>query len=174
MKKIGCIIMLSILLLAAVSGETLAAALPEDGQYDIDVTLSGGSGRVAIESPAQLTVADGAATAVIIWSSPYYEYMLVDGVYYYPVSNDGNSVFEIPVSLDTEMAVSGQTVAMSQPHEIDYTLYFDSDSLVSPGSGGSDTIKIAVAAAAVLIVTAVLIFLFIKRKKRDSKHSAAK
>lgn len=102
------------------------ASLPEDGQYMVEVALSGGSGRATIESPAKLIVTGGAATATVVWSSPYYEYMLVDGVTYQPVSTDGNAAFEIPVVLDTDMAVSAQTIAMSQPHEIDYTLRFDS------------------------------------------------
>ena len=35
--------------------------------------------------------------------------------------------FEIPVSVfDAEMEVTADTVAMSEPHEIDYTLNFDS------------------------------------------------
>ena len=45
-----------------------------------------------------------------------------------PVNTDGNSVFEIPVKLDTSMQVIGDTVAMSKPHEIEYTLTFHSDS----------------------------------------------
>ena len=95
----------------------------------VEVALSGGSGRATIESPAKLIVTGGAATATVVWSSPYYEYMLVAGVTYQPVSTDGNAAFEIPVVLDTDMAVSAQTIAMSQPHEIDYALRFDSASL---------------------------------------------
>ena len=53
--------------------------------------------------------------------------MLVDGEKYEPVNKDGNSTFEIPVSVfDAEMEVTADTVAMSEPHEIDYTLNFDS------------------------------------------------
>lgn len=96
-----------------------------DETWLCEVTLKGGSGRASIESPAELTINDRAVTARIIWSSPYYEYMLVDGVRYEPVNEDGNSAFEIPVVLNTEMSVSASTVAMSQPHLIDYTLYFD-------------------------------------------------
>ena len=44
---------------------------------------------------------------------------------YEPVNKDGNSTFEIPVSVfDAEMEVTADTVAMSEPHEIDYTLKF--------------------------------------------------
>lgn len=99
----------------------------EDGAYQVDVTLEGGSGRTTVESPAALTVADGQATATIIFSSPNYDYMLVDGERYEPVNTEGNSTFEIPVaSFDWKNPVTADTVAMSTPHEIDYTLYFDS------------------------------------------------
>lgn len=102
-----------------------AAEVPEDGTYTCDVTLSGGSGRATVESPAELTVADGKMTAVIVWSSPNYDYMLVDGEKYLPTNTEGNSTFEIPVAaLDTELAVVGDTVAMSTPHEVEYTLTF--------------------------------------------------
>ena len=106
--------------------------LPEDGSYTCAVTLTGGSGRATVESPAALTVADGAMTAVIVWSSPNYDYMLVDGEKYLPTNTEGNSTFEIPVAaLDTALAVTADTVAMSTPHEIDYTLTFDSATLAA-------------------------------------------
>ena len=96
-----------------------------DGAYTCDVTLEGGSGRATVESPAALTVADGRMTATIVWSSPNYDYMLVDGEKYLPTNTEGNSTFEIPVTaLDTPLDVVGDTVAMSTPHEIEYTLTF--------------------------------------------------
>ena len=96
-----------------------------DGTYTCDVTLEGGSGRATVESPAALTVADGRMTATIVWSSPNYDYMLVDGEKYLPTNTEGNSTFEIPVAaLDTPLDVVGDTVAMSTPHEIEYTLTF--------------------------------------------------
>lgn len=56
--------------------------------------------------------------------------MIVDGEKYEPVNKDGNSTFEIPVTVfDAEMEVTADTVAMSTPHEIDYTLNFDSSSM---------------------------------------------
>ena len=107
-----------------------AAETPADGEYSVNVTLEGGSGRATVESPATLTVADGKMTAVILWSSPNYDYMIVDGEKYEPVNKDGNSTFEIPVTVfDAEMEVTADTVAMSTPHEIEYTLNFDSSSM---------------------------------------------
>ena len=51
--------------------------------------------------------------------------MVVDGEKYLPVNTEGNSVFEIPVAaFDEPFVVIGDTVAMSKPHEIEYTLTF--------------------------------------------------
>ena len=110
--------------------EQAAAETPADGSYTCEVTLEGGSGRATVESPAALTVADGKMTATIVWSSPNYDYMIVDGEKYLPTNTEGNSTFEIPVAaLDTALDVTADTVAMSTPHEIEYTLTFDSASL---------------------------------------------
>ena len=49
--------------------------------------------------------------------------MLVDGEKYLPINEEGNSVFEIPVKvLNEPFTVIGDTIAMSQPHEIEYKL----------------------------------------------------
>lgn len=102
----------------------------EEGSYYMAVTLSGGSGRASVESPAVIDVSDGKAFATIIWSSPNYDYMIVDGEKYLPVNTEGNSAFRIPVSgFDYRMAVIADTTAMSEPHEIDYTLNFDSSTI---------------------------------------------
>ena len=108
----------------------------EDGSYTIELTMEGGSGRASIQSPAQITVADGAVTATLEWSSPNYDYMLVNGEKYLPVNTEGNSVFEVPVeALDAPLSMIGDTVAMSTPHEVEYTVTFHSDTLQSAESG---------------------------------------
>lgn len=99
----------------------------QDGTYLAEVTLEGGSGKASVNSPTKLMVENGIVTAEIVWSSSNYDYMKVDGVQYDPVQTDGNSTFEIPVlGFDYKMPVSADTTAMSTPHEIEYTLYFDS------------------------------------------------
>ena len=40
-----------------------------DGNYTVEVTMEGGSGRATIESPTALSVEDGQAVAQITWSS---------------------------------------------------------------------------------------------------------
>jgi hypothetical protein len=107
-----------------------------DGSYTIELTMEGGSGRASIQSPTQITVADGAATAILEWSSPNYDYMLVNGEKYLPVNTEGNSVFEVPVeALDVPLTMIGDTVAMSTPHEVEYTVTFHSDTLQNAESG---------------------------------------
>ena len=107
-----------------------------DGSYTIELTMEGGSGRASIQSPAQLAIADGAATATLEWSSPNYDYMLVNGEKYLPVNTEGNSVFEVPVeALDVPLTMIGDTVAMSTPHEVEYTVTFHSETLESTESG---------------------------------------
>ena len=102
----------------------------KDGDYIAEVKMEGGSGKASVTSPAKFTVKDGEVTASVEWSSPYYDYMLIGDEKYEPVNEDGNSVFEIPVDgFDYPMEVVADTVAMSTPHEIEYTLQFDSTSI---------------------------------------------
>lgn len=113
-----------------IEGKTVADLALEDGEYTIEVTLAGGSGKSTIDSPTSIKIEEEQAIATIVWSSPNYDYMLVDGEKYEPVNEDGNSVFEIPVTVfDAEMNITADTTAMSTPHEVDYTLRFDSASI---------------------------------------------
>ena len=101
-----------------------------DGSYLVEMTFEGGSGRASIASPVTITVENQKVTASVEWSSPNYDYMLVDGEKFLPVNTEGNSVFEIPVAVfDEPVTVIGDTVAMSKPHEIEYTLTFHSDTI---------------------------------------------
>lgn len=107
--------------------ETEEGAVLSDGTYLMEVSLSGGSGRASVSTPTEVKIENGEITATVVFSSPNYDYMLVDGEKYLTVNTEGNSAFEIPVSaLDTEVEVIADTLAMSEPHEIEYTLFFDS------------------------------------------------
>lgn len=112
------------------NGDDAAAIALADGTYTIEVGFEGGSGKSHVLTPCTLKVENGAATATIVWSSEKYDYMLVDGQRYDVLTTEGGSTFEIPVrALDTPLTVIGDTTAMSTPHEIEYTLTFDSASL---------------------------------------------
>ncbi len=110
------------------SKETTAKDLGlDDGTYFAEGTLSGGSGRTTIESPAKIMVENGELTAEVIFSSPNYDYMIVDDEKYEMVNTEGNSTFLIPIpGFDYRFPVVADTIAMSTPHEIEYTISFDS------------------------------------------------
>ena len=102
----------------------------EDGRYTIDIVFEGGSGKAEILSPVLLSVFGDRIIATLQWSSPNYDYMIVGDEKYLPVNNEGDSVFEIPVTVfDEAISVIGDTVAMSRPHEIAYSITFCSDTI---------------------------------------------
>lgn len=108
--------------------QTKDTAALQDGTYSVEITFEGGSGKAKILSPVTVTVTGQKAKATVQWNSPNYDYMLVDGEKYLPVNTTGDSVFEIPVKgFDEPLTVIGDTVAMSKPHEVEYTLTFHSD-----------------------------------------------
>lgn len=105
--------------------------VPADGSYTVEAVLQGGSGKASVQSPARLTVENGAMTATVIWSSKNYDLMIVDGQEYTPIYENELSCFTIPVSaLGTPLPVQAETTAMSQPHMIDYTLTFSNPEAV--------------------------------------------
>lgn len=130
--------------------------MPEikNGEYIVEVSLSGGSGRATVMSPTKLTAEDGELRAEIEWSSPNYDYMEVGGEAYYPVNDGGNSrfVIDVPV-LGEEILVLAETVAMSEPHMIEYSLKFDPDTL-RPANGHEGII---IGAAVALLAAAVVL-----------------
>lgn len=112
------------------SKSTVAIADIADGEHSVEVALEGGTGKATVDSPAVIRKSGDELIAVITWSSPYYDYMIVDGQRYEPVNTEGNSVFEIPVkNLGSPLEVVADTTAMSEPHEIEYTLTFDASSI---------------------------------------------
>lgn len=133
----------------------------EDGAYAIEVALDGGTGRASVTSPTELTVVSGAAVAQIVWSSPNYDYMIVAGKRYLPVNTEGDSVFEIPVlALDEPFDVIGDTTAMSEPHEIDYQLTFDSSRMeaVAGEDAGVPVLPMVGACALAIGVAALMVW----------------
>ena len=138
MKKLIAILALSLAVAPIIPAAAMAQEAPADGSYSIEVELGGGSGKSTVESPAAIEIE-------IVWSSSNYDLMVVDGAEYQPVTLDGGSTFEIPVStLDEALPVSAETVAMSTPHMIDYTLTFDSSTIQAvsgsdaSGNAGAD------------------------------------
>ena len=136
----------------------------KDGSYTIEVTMTGGTGRSQIKSPAELEIENGIMTAEIVWSSNSYDYMEVDEKEYYPISSEEYSTFlvEIP-ALDTDIPVLAETLAMSEPHLIEYTLKFDSATIKE-----ADTFPIyALVISSAILLAGVIAVLAVKRKKKN-------
>lgn len=107
-----------------------ARASIADGTYTVELTMEGGTGKAKIASPARVAVTNGKIAVTFVWSSANYDYMLVGGQKLLPEYIDGHSVFTVPVeTLDAPLAVIADTVAMSTPHEIEYTITFDASTL---------------------------------------------
>lgn len=72
-------------------------------------------------------VENGKMTTKLVWSSKNYDYMIVGGQKYLNESKAGEaSSFTIPVeAIGEKITVIGDTVAMSKPHEVEYTLLFE-------------------------------------------------
>ncbi|MBR5648617.1 hypothetical protein [Pseudobutyrivibrio sp.] len=139
-----------------------------DGEYSIEVNMVGGSGRASVSSPTWMIVKDGKAYARLLWSSTYYDYMIVgDEVFYNLTKDGGNSVFEIPiVAFDESFPVIADTTAMGDPVEIRYELSFYSMTIGPKGNIPQ------VAAKKVLIIALVIISVggilnFIQKKKKE-------
>lgn len=112
--------------------KTMAVTDLADGTYEVNGTLEGGTGKTTLLTPSILTVADGKGLVKLQLSSDKYDYMIVNGEKYEPLTTEGGSLFEIPVeALDVQIPVTADTIAMSTPHEIDYTITFDSATLVT-------------------------------------------
>lgn len=117
-----CASVLALVMLVGCASATNSDTL-SNGEYKAVVALEGGSGRASITSPTTVTAEDGQMTATIEWSSPNYDYMIVEGKRYLPINDGGNSTFQIPVpALGEPFDVVADTTAMSVPHEIEYQI----------------------------------------------------
>ena len=135
-----------------------------DGKYTIELTLSGGTGKAYIKSPASIEIKNGVMTARLVWSSSSYDYMKIGDAEYYPVSGENTSTFLVEVpALNDEIPVLAETVAMNKPHLIEYTLCFDSATIKEVNAFP----LWAVFAGAALAVGALFAVIFIRKGKKN-------
>lgn len=119
--KTKIIIVALCLFLLACGRKTDDPVMLKDGLYEAVIELEGGTGRATVNSPCIVRIENGKCYGVIEWSSPNYDYMIVGEEQYLPINTEGNSVFEIPVVIGEPFEVIADTVAMSTPHEIEYS-----------------------------------------------------
>ena len=146
--------------------EPVAVELP-DGEYSIEVNMTGGSGRASVSSPTLLIVRGGRAWARLLWSSAYYDYMIVDDAWFYNLTTDGgNSAFEIPITrMDDPISVVADTTTMGDALEIDYTLTFYSDSVGSKGQIPQEAAKKVLILAGTIIAAGGVLNYFVKKRR---------
>ena len=105
------------------TGKVDSSTQVADGVYTPDAfTWSGGTGKVNITC-SKITVKGGQAYATLAFSSTHYQYVKANGNTYYPTVSGGSSIFVIPVALNKNNKIVGMTTAMSQPHEITYSIF---------------------------------------------------
>lgn len=109
-----------------------------DGRYAPDsFGWSGGTGRLGDITCSLVFVRDGHSYATIVLESPSYSKIRVNGVEFDNATPGTQvSTFTIPVTLGRNMAISGLTTAMSEPHWIEYTIFcyvIDDSAVSNPG-----------------------------------------
>ena len=139
-----------------------------DGEYSIEVSLAGGSGRASVTTPTWMNVQEGRAYARLLWSSPYYDYMILEGRKYLNETTDGgSSSFTIPITaMDAPMEIIADTTAMGDPVEIDYTLTFYEDTIGSKSRVPQEGALRVLAGAVVFIIVGGIVNHFIKKRRR--------
>lgn len=144
----------------------------EDGKYAIEVTLEGGSGKATVVSPCSLEVVDGQGYALLQWSSPNYDYMIVDGVKYLPENEEGNSEFVVPILVyDEKMPVIADTTAMGTPHEVNYSLTFYRSGIMGANETPQARARYSVYMAIAIIVVCMLVSQFQKRSRKKKMRA---
>ncbi len=140
----------------------------EDGEFSIEVAMTGGSGRASVSSPTYLTVSDGRAYATLLWSSTHYDYMILDGKRYDNEAEDGGiSRFTIPITrMDEPIDIIADTTAMGDPLEIAYRLTFYEESIGDKGMIPQEAAKRVLITALIVIVAGGMLNYVVKRKRR--------
>lgn len=129
------VIFIAVLSLFCLNPNLAHAASYEDGTYNFRIDrkgdqgcgphfYTGGSGRGGPQS-AEITVSGGNVTQVTItMSSANYDYAIVKGATINADTGSGNSKFTFQYP-GNPFTIAADTTAMSQPHEIDYTVTLD-------------------------------------------------
>ena len=148
----------------------------KDGTYSIEVALTGGSGRASVSSPTWLIVKGGKAYARLLWSSSYYDYMIVGGKKYLNESkNGGNSTFTVPITqFDEPMDVIADTTSMGDPVAIAYTLTFYEDTINSSSKIPQEAAKSVIIIAAIVAIVGGILNYIIKAKKEKKAYRKRK
>lgn len=95
-----------------------------DATYSADsFKYSGGTGKIKITC-SQIIISNGKAIATIVFSSPYYSQLKANGLLYKGEidSKAKTSTYQIPIKLNCDNTIIGTTTAMTETHDITYTI----------------------------------------------------
>ena len=120
-----------------IAGETVGTETTEtgigekteyaDGTYVPDnFSFSGGTGKTRITCPS-IVIENGVVYGNILFSSKKYTKINLNDKDYPVLSNENGSLFKIPVILNQDMVIKATTVAMTEAHDIDYTIKITQD-----------------------------------------------
>lgn len=116
----------------AVGTETTETGIGEkteyaDGTYvPDDFSFLGGTGKTRITCPS-IVIENGVVYGNILFSSKKYTKINLNDKDYPVLSNENGSLFKIPVILNQDMVIKATTVAMTEAHDIDYTIKITQD-----------------------------------------------
>lgn len=133
-------------------GEVFAASY-ESGTYSVPVSLSGGTmGHNEIVSPCTVHISNGSITADIVikrvkkpWHAPSIAWVETSAGRSGGPSVDENSYtnafYNVPLPSLGTVTLNILTDAMSEPHEIEYSLYFDDSGIPAASSENSSQVQ---------------------------------
>ena len=122
------------------------AATYQDGTYSVPVSLSEGRmSHNAIVSPCSVTISGGQIYATIVFKRvsddgiPQYSYFTTTAGTVYPQQYGAHAqIFNsAPLPSLGNVNVTMETTAMSTPHTLNYTLYFDDSAIPTVGGGST-------------------------------------
>ena len=144
------------------------SVLLEDGEYSIEVNMTGGGGRASVSSPTLLAVREKKAYARLIWSSTDCDYIALGDVRYENEADAGGSAeFMIPVTaFDEPVRITAGSSEGEAPEGTDYTLMFYEKSIGPKGRIPQEAAKNVLIIAAVIIVGGWFLDYFVKKRRR--------
>lgn len=101
----------------------------KDGTYTpTNFAFAGGSGKTTITCP-KVEVKEGIPYATIVFSSTKYTKLVVNDTEYTPVTGTEytGSVFNVPMLLNQAVIIKGTTIAMTEAHDIEYSINISCD-----------------------------------------------
>ena len=136
-KAVSIGVTLTLMLCLILSSAAPAFASYQDGTYAVGFSFTGGSGRGGVAAVSATISGGYVSYLTVTMSSGNYDYCydpVTGGVV--TASGSGDSVFYINYP-GNSFNLTADTTAMSQPHEITYTVYLDLSGIPQAYSGPS-------------------------------------